>query len=138
MLKGDVRRIKRGNIPRQPPNLKVPNAWAYNNMQPYDMNELVKAYRVSHDLRHQLAMDSWHDRLASEEALARRNNKLRLINQHNPVGLEAPEVLGNFQKGGKVKQTGLYKLHKGEQVIPAKKASPAKKAESKTAKPKKK
>lgn len=30
-------------------------------------------------------------------------------------------VMGSFKKGGKVKKTGLYKLHKGEKVIPAKK-----------------
>lgn len=27
-------------------------------------------------------------------------------------------VLGSFKKGGKVKRTGLYKLHKGELVAP--------------------
>lgn len=31
------------------------------------------------------------------------------------------KVLGSFKNGGKVKQTGIYKLHKGETVIPAKK-----------------
>lgn len=29
-------------------------------------------------------------------------------------------VLGEFKKGGKVNKTGIYKLHKGEIVIPAK------------------
>jgi hypothetical protein len=29
-------------------------------------------------------------------------------------------MLGNFKKGGKVKKTGLYKLHKGERVLRAK------------------
>ena len=31
------------------------------------------------------------------------------------------ELLGSFEKGGIVKKTGAYKLHKGEEVIPAKK-----------------
>ncbi len=31
------------------------------------------------------------------------------------------ELLGSFKKGGHVKKTGVYKLHKGEEVIPAKK-----------------
>lgn len=31
------------------------------------------------------------------------------------------ELLGSFKKGGTVKKTGAYKLHKGEEVIPAKK-----------------
>lgn len=31
-------------------------------------------------------------------------------------------LLGSFKKGGKVKKTGNYKLHKGERVISLKKA----------------
>lgn len=34
----------------------------------------------------------------------------------------AKESLGSFKKGGKVKKTGLYKLHAGEVVLPAKKS----------------
>jgi hypothetical protein len=30
-----------------------------------------------------------------------------------------------FKKGGKVKKTGIYKLHKGERVIPASKSHPS-------------
>lgn len=30
-------------------------------------------------------------------------------------------VRGGFKKGGTVKKTGIYRLHKGEKVIPAKK-----------------
>lgn len=29
----------------------------------------------------------------------------------------APRVVGIMKKGGKVKETGLYKLHKGEKVL---------------------
>jgi hypothetical protein len=36
---------------------------------------------------------------------------------------ETSKVIGSFKKGGKVKKTGLYKLHKGEEVLPKKKAS---------------
>lgn len=35
---------------------------------------------------------------------------------------EAGRELRSFKKGGKVKKTGKYKLHKGEKVIPAKKS----------------
>jgi len=41
------------------------------------------------------------------------------------VNVEAPDLtppLKSFKKGGKVKKTGVYKLHKGEKVVPAKKA----------------
>lgn len=27
------------------------------------------------------------------------------------------EVMGSYKKGGKVKKTGVYKLHKGEKVV---------------------
>lgn len=30
-------------------------------------------------------------------------------------------ILGSFRKGGRVKKTGTYKLHKGETVVPTKK-----------------
>ena len=29
-------------------------------------------------------------------------------------------ALGSFKKGGKVKKTGIYKLHKGERILRAK------------------
>lgn len=40
------------------------------------------------------------------------------------------ELLGSFKKGGIVKKTGAYKLHKGEEVIPAKKREMAGKMKS--------
>lgn len=33
-----------------------------------------------------------------------------------------PRLKGSFKKGGMVKSTGAYKLHKGERVIPKKNA----------------
>ncbi len=38
------------------------------------------------------------------------------------VNKQAQPVLGSYKKGGKVKKTGLYKLHKGEKVLTKKKA----------------
>lgn len=35
------------------------------------------------------------------------------------VPREIVNVIGSFKKGGKVKRTGNYKLHKGEVVVPA-------------------
>lgn len=29
-----------------------------------------------------------------------------------------PRMMGSFKKGGKVKKTGLYRLHRGERVVP--------------------
>jgi hypothetical protein len=40
------------------------------------------------------------------------------------------ELLGSFKKGGTVKKTGIYKLHKGEEVVPAKKKEMAGKMKS--------
>ena len=42
------------------------------------------------------------------------------------------ELLGSFKKGGIVKKTGAYKLHKGEEVIPAKKREMAEKMKTKS------
>jgi hypothetical protein len=39
------------------------------------------------------------------------------------AGLKALGIPG-FKKGGKVKKTGIYKLHKGETVVPAHKSHP--------------
>jgi len=38
-----------------------------------------------------------------------------------PIARVAPQ-LGSFKKGGKVKKTGSYKLHKGERVLTKKQA----------------
>jgi hypothetical protein len=35
-----------------------------------------------------------------------------------PVQQFPAKPIGSFKKGGKVKKTGTYKLHKGERVIP--------------------
>lgn len=54
-----------------------------------------------------------------------------------PVGPQAPGegeggsmmrrgFLGSFKKGGKVKKTGLYLMHKGEKVVPVKDLGKAK------------
>lgn len=37
------------------------------------------------------------------------------------VNKSKSKILGSFKKGGKVKKTGIYKLHKGEKVVKAKK-----------------
>ncbi len=46
--------------------------------------------------------------------------------RYNPMQAQPnvgqPRILGQMKKGGKVKKTGNYKLHKGEKVIPAKKS----------------
>jgi len=35
---------------------------------------------------------------------------------------QTQDVLGSMKKGGKIKKTGLYRLHKGERVVPKSKA----------------
>lgn len=39
------------------------------------------------------------------------------------TGKDIAPVKGSFKKGGKVKATGVYKLHKGEKVVPVKKGT---------------
>jgi hypothetical protein len=45
------------------------------------------------------------------------------FDKDDPTGTAANVNIGgkSFKKGGTVKKTGVYKLHKGEKVIPAKK-----------------
>jgi hypothetical protein len=46
-------------------------------------------------------------------------------NAAGPSRAGASPLLGQFKKGGKVKKTGNYKLHKGERVLTAKQAKVA-------------
>lgn len=39
-----------------------------------------------------------------------------------PAPRKRPRVLGEFKKGGEVMKTGVYKVHKGEVVVPASRA----------------
>ncbi len=51
-------------------------------------------------------------------------NTIGTINQHGHNYIQGKadqrKFLGSFKKGGKVKKSGNYKLHKGEMVIPKK------------------
>ncbi len=42
------------------------------------------------------------------------------------AGRPGMPLLGSMKKGGKVKKTGAYKLHKGEKVVPTGKRAAAK------------
>lgn len=35
----------------------------------------------------------------------------------NQGGMQRPRLIGSFKRGGRVKKTGAYKLHKGETVL---------------------
>ena len=37
---------------------------------------------------------------------------------NSPVAQGAKAILGSFKKGGTVPETGNYKLHEGEEVVP--------------------
>ena len=52
------------------------------------------------------------------EELRKKRPKLRSdAEQEGPP--EAPVLAGSRKKGGRIKKTGIYRLHKGEFVIPA-------------------
>lgn len=129
-LKSDVRRIRRGNIPTADPRAKTENVYTA-----IDIPMMRRADALGNAMLQSLIRDAPN---LTPEGIANRNNKINLINQHLPSGREIPNVvvnpnpnppnvLGNFEKGGTVKKTGLYKLHKGEKVIPAKKTERKKK-----------
>ncbi len=57
-------------------------------------------------------------------AVRARNENVRKTMNPGPRNAGYPSgirVNGSFKKGGKVKSTGIYKLHKGEVVVPKKK-----------------
>jgi hypothetical protein len=37
----------------------------------------------------------------------------------SPRGVGGPRMMGSFKKGGKIKKTGLYRVHKGEVIVPS-------------------
>ena len=69
-------------------------------------------------------------KLAHDQAQKIKINKVaeRQPHAHDlPTNVrEKIKTFGSFKKGGKVKQTGPYRLHKGEVVIPANKAKKCK------------
>lgn len=71
-------------------------------------NQKLDAKRRTHELAKRVEKQEQERRIsAGEEGV---DNK-KLMKR---------EILGSMQKGGKVKQTGAYNLHKGEIVLPAK------------------
>jgi len=51
---------------------------------------------------------------------AMRDNQKQLSRDSERFSDNSSGRLGSFKKGGKVKRTGLYQLHRGEVVTPAK------------------
>jgi hypothetical protein len=50
--------------------------------------------------------------------LRKRKNKPAMQGSGNTGAVGAGDVIGSFKKGGRVKKTGKYMLHKGEKVVP--------------------
>jgi hypothetical protein len=57
---------------------------------------------------------------AATQQLRDLNSPANPFNPYNQQIIEglATKTLKGYQRGGKVKKTGIYKLHKGETVIP--------------------
>jgi len=113
-LKTDTKKMSRGNIRQVDKTIKAINVSQQDNAE-----EIFRALRKARSLREDITIRLRRGEL-TEEGLDNLNNKLALLNQHIPKDMEIPEVLGSFKKGGMVKKTGLYQLHKGEKVIPVK------------------
>lgn len=113
-LKGDVRRMARGNIPKVDKNLKSSNV-----VSQHDIGRIDRAMEKAINIYERMQDDKRTGDLTPDK-LANLNNKIALLNQQLPRDMEIPEVLGGFKKGGNVMKTGLYQLHKGEKVIASK------------------
>lgn len=62
---------------------------------------------------------------AAEEEIERRQYALLKGEEPGPGMVSWDAIQGSMKKGGTVKKTGAYILHKGEKVIPAVGVSPA-------------
>lgn len=128
--KGLVRAMNRGNVSRS----REPITFSY----PDFMNEGTARRAENYAIRKtEVLIDKYRRGDLTVEGLANTNNKLTLVAHHIPTallpisynptiedlaeetGIRPEEVLGEYKKGGMVKKTGYYKLHKGEKVIPA-------------------
>jgi hypothetical protein len=63
------------------------------------------------------------DKDAAYERVEKETEAAETVNAAGLPYRKADKVLGSFKKGGKVKKTGVYKLHKNEVVVPAKKVA---------------
>ncbi len=64
--------------------------------------------------------DSVPDKFLTDSQLVERRKKARAALEENwPTELQSSQHLyqGQKKKGGKIKKTGIYKLHKGERVL---------------------
>jgi hypothetical protein len=54
--------------------------------------------------------------------MAKKNKTLQMLAGGALLGLPGAAIAGSMKRGGKARKTGVYKLHKGEQVVPAHKS----------------
>ena len=74
------------------------------------------------------------DKLRMKEFQREYDARRRQTDYQEPQPEAGLRILGELKKGGMIKKTGVYKLHKGEMVVPVKNVEKVKKA----LKPKKK
>ena len=55
---------------------------------------------------------------ADQNAAQKAGGAAKNAVMNSPVAQGVKAVLGSFKKGGEVPETGVYKLHEGEQVVP--------------------
>ncbi len=123
-LSRDLRRMRRGNVSTIVSGGKTENAELM-----MDIRKPVKAHNAALKIENEILKRAREGTL-TQEALESMNNKIRILNEHMPDNMEVMEVpnsimnveqvLGDFEHGGNVPKTGLYRLHEGERVIPAK------------------
>jgi hypothetical protein len=84
-------------------------------------NLSIRRGKLAADIKDPVARAKYIAAQGTAEASGDIASQAKLENDtHND---ETTKAIGSFKKGGVVKKTGLYKLHKHEVVVPAKKAS---------------
>ncbi len=142
-IKSKVRQIRRGNVPVVKNDVwgDTPKAaWAGDQLVGWGNPALHAQLLTQRFTRMKDVTQAYADKTASlandgrlnSEGVDNRNNKLKLLNTTllREDEVATPDIPpAQMKSGGIVPKDGLYRLHKGEKVIPANRAK---------AKPKKK
>lgn len=99
----------------------IPTVWGGQELDVHSARQLAA----------QQGWNKWPSYATPETADLRYETMHDFLERDTERYQQATAPLGSFKRGGRVKKTGVYKVHKGEKVVPARAAkAPAKRATS--------
>jgi hypothetical protein len=91
-------------------------------------DQQLKAFKDYHSqvnmfgqLKHPDPLGDDYSRILSDHEVQARNMGMQLLRNEMKQQQQSESKVPNYKTGGKVRKTGLARLHKGERVIPARK-----------------